>query len=545
MHRQSHSTQDPPTSRSSLSRSSSTLSDDDSGKIVQTRRGPRDAALLAALGRHGSKNMLEEPWPQFSSPPMGKEPSIRATKQSSVLFASEYVILRRLRYIAKSEWFEGLFGILIVLNALVMSVETQYWGEDTGFELGYPGMSKPASEAWPHAAVIFKILDVCFGLAFVLEVMVKLLGFRTDFFWSYWNWLDFLIIAMWLANNVFAGMLPVDPLTLRIARLAKIIRIVRLVRTIQIFDILHLMAASLSASLSALLWSVLLLFGIMMSAAMVMVGAIEFYIANEGNPLDTRMKAYDYFGTFTKAFFSVFEITLGNFAPITRFLSDNISEFYHMLFMMYYCVVSFAILMVIRGIFLHETFQAADANDNLMILRQLRTRTKILKKLQRLFFEANVSDDGFLSYEEFTLLMEDDRVQTWLAAMGLEIRDADIIFEMVDSGENRVDVQNFVSGLARLKGQARAVDLVQVLRYSRSIMDLLVDVKGQLGSTDFKRLLRSNNERIPEPTSDETDFSAFSTREDFGSNPTLLVAQREGRCDKNDANLNSIEHVAI
>jgi len=332
------------------------------------------------------------------------------------------------------------------------------------------------------------------------------------------------------------------------------------------FDILHLMAASLSASLSALFWSVLLLFGIMMSAALVMVSAVQFYIVDETNPNDKRMIAYGYFGNFTKAFLSVFELTLGNFTPIMRFLCDTISEVYGHIFMMYYCLVSFAIIMVIRGIFLHETFQAADSNDNLMILKQMRTRNEILRKFERLFFEADVSGDGFVSHEEFTLIMKDERVQTWLAAMGLDVPDANIIFEMVDSGENHIDLQSFVSGLARLKGQARAVDLMQVLRYSRSLMDLLVGVQGKLVSADAKPLLLSDNEHKlvsahakPLLSSDnehtrlDSDFSVSSIHElcedgwralaeihahthGGALQPTLLTSQSGAGGDKHDAN---------
>jgi hypothetical protein len=178
---------------------------------------------------------------------------------------------------------------------------------------------------------------------------------------------------------------------------------------------------------------------------------------------------------------SVFEITLGNWAPITRFLHDNVSEWFGVVVIVYHCLVSFGVVMVIRGVFLAETIQAAESNDDLMISRQMRTRTRLVTKMHKLFLEADDSGTGFVTREQFIDVVEDARVKAWLSAMGIEVSDAGIVFEMVDEGDHRISVHQFVDGLTRLKGAARTIDLVQVLRLVRNCVAVVQDIGDSVG----------------------------------------------------------------
>ena len=53
----------------------------------------------------------------------------------------------------------------------------------------------------------------------------------------------------------------------------------------------------------------------------------------------------------------MFEITLGNWPPVARILQENVSEFYVAFSIIHKLVIGFAVIGVINGVFMQETFK--------------------------------------------------------------------------------------------------------------------------------------------------------------------------------------------
>merc|ERR1719364_547615 len=87
------------------------------------------------------------------------------------------------------------FVTLIFLNALVMAAYAQYTGLDTGHKLGYPGSDLDVSNSWDDTIKIFDLLELGFGCAFIWELVLKVVVFRTKFYKSPWNIVDAIIVA--------------------------------------------------------------------------------------------------------------------------------------------------------------------------------------------------------------------------------------------------------------------------------------------------------------------------------------------------------------
>merc|ERR1719265_1692957 len=102
----------------------------------------------------------------------------------------------------------------------------------------------------------------------------------------------------------------------------------------------------------------------------------------------------------------MFEITLGNWIPPCRTLMENISEAYAALFILYKCVVGFAVVKVITGVFMCETFKVASTNDEIMIMQKNRAKEKHLSKMKTLFSAADHEGDGKIGWEEFQHIMQ-------------------------------------------------------------------------------------------------------------------------------------------
>merc|ERR1712137_1521360 len=97
----------------------------------------------------------------------------------------------------------------------------------------------------------------------------------------------------------------------------------------------------------------------------------------------------------------MYELTLGNWTPCTRLLMESVNEWYGGLILIYRFVVGFAMVKVITGVFLRETFRVAGMNDELMIVEKARASTKQQQKMQTFLSKIDSSDDGLVQRDEF------------------------------------------------------------------------------------------------------------------------------------------------
>lgn len=357
-----------------------------------------------------------------------------------------------MRNFVKGPFFETSFAILILVNTIFMALEFQFNGLKVGYE-----MDGIAENIWPWAVDTFEATEWFFGLAFTCELLMKLAGLRGSFFRDFWNYLDILIVMFWILD-----VLPLDPMLIRIMRLAKLLRLIKLAKSIKSFDSLYLLTASIASSASALIWSGILICIVQLLVALVLSTFLLPYCLDESYPYDDRAEVYRYFGTFSKAMLSMFELTLGNWVPIARILSEKVSEWYTIFTLAFQVVLGFAVIKVITGVFLTETMKVASMDDSIMLKSKERAVRLHKEKMRRLFQHADIDGDGGIDCQEFQELLADKEARSWLASMELEIwseKDGQDLFEMIDDGDGQVTLDELVKGVARLKGQARNVDL--------------------------------------------------------------------------------------
>jgi hypothetical protein len=142
-----------------------------------------------------------------------------------------------------------------------------------------------------------------------------------------------------------------------------------------------------------------------------------------------------------------------------RILTDNVDESWGLFFVGYKCVGGFAVVTVITGVFMQETFKVADTDDDLLIIRQTRQTNNHLRKMSRLFQVANRTGKGTLSFSDFKTLMDDPFIKTWLAAYELNVVDVGLLWRVLDDGDGMLTAEQLVAGVSRLKGVAKSCDL--------------------------------------------------------------------------------------
>jgi len=377
--------------------------------------------------------------------------------------------------------FEPFFAVLILFNAISLAAEAQIQGWKVGFENGYHNTFVPA----PQLDTWIAIFNWFFGIAFTIELTVKVLALGCRFWMELWNLFDGLLVFFWVVEVYFdtfhsadGEALPVNPSLLRIIRLMKLMRLVRLVRRIQGFDALYLMTTALQGSATILAWSAALLVVLLMMLALFANQILtDYYIKEEEHySRESRMAVYEYFGTFSRSLLSLFEMTLANWPPVCRLLVENVHEAYLIPALIHKLTIGFAVVGVINGVFMQETFKVASTDDRIMVRQKQMAIKTHEHKMINLFEKADSSGDGCLDYEEFEKVVSDEGISTWLASMELDASDVQTLFNLIDDGDGGITVHELMDGVSRLKGYARSIDLAVAMREQQRQSSLLDEV---------------------------------------------------------------------
>jgi len=327
-----------------------------------------------------------------------------------------------------------------------------------------------------------KGISIFFGVVFACEVALKIFALRDAFFKSYWNLFDLLIVLCFVVE-LFAVVEKslADTTMLRLARLARLLRLVRVVRQIRSFDALFLMTTAIRSSAIVLAWSCMLLFMIQVLVAFVINQLLEeFYFPFDHDEAEKKA-TFEYFGTFSRALLSTFEMTLANWPPVCRILVEYVNEWFMVLCLLHKLTVGFAVIGIINGVFIQETFRVA-AQDDYIMMHQKESAARVhMTKMRRLFEAGDASGDGQLDKNEFLKLMNNVEVKTWLSSMGLDAGDGDALFEFMDKDKDRnVSAAELVEGVSKLKGAARSLDLMMCLERQEQLYRALRDVHPEI-----------------------------------------------------------------
>ncbi|CAK0911143.1 unnamed protein product [Prorocentrum cordatum] len=396
----------------------------------------------------------------------------RMTRSSEIFTGAEDTRTEKRKYcyeFVSSPTFELVWSIVILASTTMMAVEAQYDGIDASYrqDLGRYPATEPASKAWPGADKVFVAVDVMFGALFTLELVWRLAVLQKELLLDAWSWIDIAAVIFWYVERVSDMFLPVDPKFIRVTRLVRLLRFVRVIRFVNAFEKLYLMVASITSSFSALAWSAGMLFLVEMVFALLLNILLESFWTNTDNPMEDRQAVFQLYGTFSKSLLSMFEMLLGNWYGITRELV-KVSEWYLIFGVGHQLALGFAVIEVMTGVFLHETFHVLSMDDSIMANETKRAIKSNTEKMKVFFQNADVNGDGFLDKEELEKVLQREKVQEWLTAMGLEIHDMVSAFTIMDkNGDGQLSTEEFVEGAWNLKGQARAIEVAMI----RSILE--------------------------------------------------------------------------
>jgi len=242
------------------------------------------------------------------------------------------------------------------------------------------------------------------------------------------------------------------------------------------------MLLSIIACLASLAWALGFLTIIILIVSIFFLQGAAIYC--EGlDPLSDEyalvvLEMSDWYGSLGSAMFSLLVAVLGGMDWLeVRHPLVRIGWVYSSVFVLYVIFISVGILNVLTGVFLSSTDEFVDRD--LSIQNENVKLDKFVRDMFNLFDDMDEKKSGRVSREQFLRMMDGSSMEAYLAAEGLEPLHSRLLWNLLDENNTgEVAVEQFIAGLMRLKGNAKAIDARSL---QRSIALLPVLLAGALG----------------------------------------------------------------
>eukprot|EP00928_Gymnodinium_smaydae_P069253 TRINITY_DN5266_c1_g2_i1.p1 TRINITY_DN5266_c1_g2~~TRINITY_DN5266_c1_g2_i1.p1 ORF type:complete len:537 (-),score=86.51 TRINITY_DN5266_c1_g2_i1:458-2068(-) len=364
-----------------------------------------------------------------------------------------------LQRFVSGHWFELISCTLVVCNALILAFEAQYHGHSIGYALQHSRHITSADEYYPNAQAALTACSWIFGIVFALEVGLRMCASLRKCVQDAWVWFDALVVIVWAISKV-GDVLSVDSTVLRLARLLRLLRLLKLARALKHFDSLCVIITATNSCFVILFWTFVTFGLVQLFLSLLLTQYLQLFYFHLTNDSSDQALVFTYYGTFVRSFFTLWEITLGNWPPACRILAENVNEYFFALGLLHKLLFGFAIVAIINAVFIQETFKVTARDDLIMVREKNKVMKNHMNKMRKLLNHADTDGDGKLCFEEWEAIMQDPGLKTWLASMDLDVHDARFIFKLCDtSSDGYLTLEELVHGIGRFRGPAKSVDL--------------------------------------------------------------------------------------
>jgi len=367
--------------------------------------------------------------------------------------------------IVQGKCFESVSAAVIVLNAGFMTVTTNHSVTHLSDDL----------PPWIMAGELFFL---CF---YSIELTMKLCAHRIYFFCNQemnWNLFDFALVLFTLVDFVMTLFSDGPGLNLsfmRLLRFVRVAKILRVVRVMRVFTELRLMLQSVMGSFYSLFWAFVMLIFIFYIFGLIFVQGVASHLLLNADDLTLAQREglIGRFGSVEVAMLSLFKAISGGADweifydnPGEDPLIASIGMFYLLLYVFFIFFIQVALLNILTGIFVENAIKLAQPDRDSLAWQQRKQEAAAAKDMVDIFTQLDTDGSGTVSRKEFGEHIQSGKLKSYLMLLGLDIRDAESFFDMManlNTGDDEVDIEEFIQGCQRLKGYATSVDVQSLM----------------------------------------------------------------------------------
>jgi len=371
---------------------------------------------------------------------------------------------------------------LVFINYVVLLVELEVEGRQTAILLG---LDDGDLALQPDT---LRVVDCGFVLLFLIESLFRLGLEGRDFFKDWANVFDLFLVVLGLVDFAvsppFSGDGASDIVLLKVMRALKSLRALRIVRSFRFLSGLRVLVKACQCFLPSLFWAMVLLSIFIFMGAMIMANALHAFIIDPAQSYDDRVQMWTLYGTAYRSAYTIYEVTFaGNWPTNARPVLNKVSQFYSIFFVVYVTIIVFALIRIISAIFLKDTLDAAQNDAEHLVVEKMHKKADYVRKLEHLFQAIDASGSGLITEERLTQILGNPKVAALFQTLDLDVHESEALFHLLDDGDGEVTLAEFIDGVMRCKGPARAIDQVamhaEMKQLSRRFGKLLKQLKQQ------------------------------------------------------------------
>lgn len=378
----------------------------------------------------------------------------------------------QLRRIVSSITFEAIAGCIIITNAVIIGLEVEYMAVNRAYR----------SPDW------FQTLHLLYAIVFAAEFALRLIAYGWDLYSDSdlfrWACLDgFIVVSSFvdwalafemrareqeMSGTASSGMSAIR--VMRVLRISRLIRVTRIAKLMMWLKALRTLIHSIFVTLKSLVWALVLLALIMYVFAIILSSAaIDRLVALQDMPRDawsaSDLALEGFWGSMGDAVSTLFmSITGGISWQIAETPLMGLSVAWKVVFMLYISFTMFAVLNVMTGVFCQSAIESAARDHDMAMQNVMSDKQAFTRKFLHLFRMLDQDDTGLITLVELEQRMEDEDVKTYFEALELSIDDVWTFFRLLDGDDGQeIDVEEFLFGCMRLRGEAKALDLAKLM----------------------------------------------------------------------------------
>jgi len=360
-------------------------------------------------------------------------------------------------------WFDLIFGGFVVLNAVIIGIQT----DDALKEEQDKVIDKTLSNFFEKG----------FLIAFSTEFVIRLAITRTKAFKDMWMYLDFFLVSI-AAADVFSllQMLNMGNANMfSVVRAFRMVRLVRVIRLVRLLRELWLLVQGMLAALRILMWTIILLVMLLYVYAIMMCETVGI-IDNPGAALGMPGAAGDEWvrvrwGSITRSMFTLAQlVTLDGWMAEMRPFWDH-SPWVCCLLMLFLVITALGIMNLVVGVMCQTSIAVSREDENTnrktATINNIRTLMELEPEIARRFGYA-AGDVMAFSRRELKAIFEDPSDRhcfTLLQKAQMSLRDITMVLDAMDvHGERVVEIGHLTQALIMLQGDIkdRALDVLLI-----------------------------------------------------------------------------------
>lgn len=389
--------------------------------------------------------------------------------------------------IVQHKYFDACIMLVVLLNALLIGAAVQH-----------SAVSSAETD-------FFEIAEyACTGI-FLAELSLRIWVYRLTFFTDRheraWNLFDSFLVSISVIDAVInlslsaTGGKQAAPSSAgflgKLLRIIRVARIMRILRTVRFLSQLRIITFMIVSSTLHLFWIFVILAALIYVFAIILTqGATEHM---QGSALKDEGLRY-YFGTLFTSMYTLFKAMSGglNWADVSDAMTASGEGLwpYEVIFCAYMFFCLFAVINIVTGVFVDGAIELAKRDRTALLDKMFKDNETQQAHLLGLVQALDQDGDESITAEEFKKGLQKPEVRDFISAMQVEISDAEKFFAMLDEdGSGEVDLVEFVTGMQRLRGEAKSVDIHMMLHENRKMLGIvrgLVDIMADYGLVDLE-----------------------------------------------------------